>query len=189
MVRKVPFVDEYDEGEREESDGGDNSSGYRSYTYKGPMPSFQDPTELGITMEVLPEINKEAGKITLELKPLVRTQVGWTTWSYVQPDGTAEAMRKPILAERLIQTKVTVNDGKTIVVGGVVDDTANTLDDKIPILGDLPLVGRFFQSRYTNADKRHLLIFITCRLINPDGTPYAQAKASPDGLPHAGRLY
>ena len=189
MVRKVPFVDEYDEGEREESDGGENSSGYRSYTYKGPMPSFQDPTELGITMEVLPEINKEAGKITLELKPLVRTQVGWTTWSYVQPDGTAEAMRKPILAERLIQTKVTVNDGKTIVVGGVVDDTANTLDDKIPILGDLPLVGRFFQSRYTNADKRHLLIFITCRLINPDGTPYAQAKASPDGLPHAGRLY
>ena len=104
-------------------------------------------------------------------------------------DGTMEAMRKPIIAERQIQTKVTVNDGKTIVVGGVVDDTANTLDDKIPILGDLPLVGRFFQSRYTDADKRHLLIFITCRLINSDGTPYATKKSPANGLPQEGRLY
>ena len=97
-------------------------------------------------------------------------------------------MRKPIIAERNITTKVTVNDGKTIVVGGVVDDTSNTIDDKIPILGDLPLVGRFFRSRYTDADKRHLLIFITCRLINPDGTSYYRAKVSADGLPHEGRL-
>lgn len=189
MVRKVPFVDEYDEGEREEDSGGDNSNGnIRTYTYKGPMPSFQDPTELGISMDVLPEVNTAAGKITLSLKPQIRTQVGWTTWQYQEPDGAVEMMRKPIIAERFIDTKVTVNDGKTIVIGGVVDDTASTLDDKIPILGDLPLVGRFFQSRYTDADKRHLLIFITCRLINPDGTSYSMKKAPADGIPREGRL-
>ncbi|MBR2642930.1 MAG: hypothetical protein IKD46_07350 [Lentisphaeria bacterium] len=188
MVRKVPFVDEYDDGEREFGNSDSDNNAYQTYTEIGPMPSFEDPTELGITMDVLPEINKEAGKITLDLKPQVRTQVGWTTWSYTSMDGTMEAMRKPIIAERNITTKVTVNDGKTIVVGGVVDDTSNTIDDKIPILGDLPLVGRFFRSRYTDADKRHLLIFITCRLINPDGTSYYRAKVSADGLPHEGRL-
>jgi len=69
-----------------------------------------------------------------------------------------------------------------------VDDQAEVLDDKIPILGDLPLVGRFFQSRYTSAEKRNLLIFITCRLINPDGTAYRSEKVSPTGIPSFGRL-
>ena len=152
------------------------------------MPSFQDPTSLGITMDVEPIVDKSAGKITLQLKPLVRTHIGWTTWESESTDGNKEVMRKPILAERTIDTEVTVNDGKTIVLGGVVDDQAEILDDKIPILGDLPLIGRFFQSRYTNAEKRNLLIFITCRLINPDGSPYRNQKAVPNGIPPFSRI-
>ena len=153
------------------------------------MPSFEDEaTEMGIMMDVTPEVNKESGKITLDLKPFIRTFMGYDEYVTETLD-SVELMRKPIFAEREINTRVTVNDGKTIVIGGVVEDTSNILNDKVPILGDLPLVGRFFQSRATDANKRHLLIFITCRLINPDGTSYTQTKAAPNGLPQSGRLY
>jgi type II secretory pathway component GspD/PulD (secretin) len=191
MVRSVPFVDEYDDGEQSTS-GSDstdsNGNAVQTYTEVGPMPSFQDPTDLGITMNVTPEVDYAQGKITLELEPLVRTQVGWLNWDYTDLSGTIEKMRKPILAERTLHTKVTISDGKTVVIGGVVDDTANVLNDKIPILGDLPLVGRFFQSKYTDADKRYLLIFVTCRLINPDGTPYSKKVAVANGIPQDGRF-
>ena len=189
MVKKQQFVDEYEEADIEQSTGGSNNTNYGSYSYISPMPSFEDEaTEMGIMMDVTPEVNKESGKITLDLKPFIRTFMGYDEYVTETLD-SVELMRKPIFAEREINTRVTVNDGKTIVIGGVVEDTSNILNDKVPILGDLPLVGRFFQSRATDANKRHLLIFITCRLINPDGTSYTQTKVAPNGLPQSGRLY
>jgi len=74
-------------------------------------------------------------------------------------------------------------------VGGVAADTVEVLNDQIPVLGDLPLVGRLFQSKYTKSTKRNLLVFITCRLVKPDGTPFFPAEVRPKGLADLGRLY
>jgi type II secretory pathway component GspD/PulD (secretin) len=60
-------------------------------------------------------------------------------------------------------------------------DTTERLNDKIPILGDLPLIGRLFQSKYTKAEKRNLLIFVTCRLVKANGTAFYPSHTRTNG--------
>jgi type II secretory pathway component HofQ len=76
---------------------------------------------------------------------------------------------------------VSCDDGETIILGGVVYDTTNSVDDQYPILGDIPLIGRLFQSKAKVSEKKNLLIFMTCRLINPDGSPVREREMR--GLP------
>jgi general secretion pathway protein D len=66
---------------------------------------------------------------------------------------------------------VTIWDGQTVVLGGLITEQLSKIDDKVPFLGDLPLVGRLFQSKVTQRSKQNLLIFVTARLIDPAGNP------------------
>jgi general secretion pathway protein D len=68
-----------------------------------------------------------------------------------------------------MNTSMRVRDGQTIVLGGLLSETVNTLKDQVPMLGDLPLVGRFFRSESRNAQKRNLLVFITPTIIDSAG--------------------
>ena len=94
----------------------------------------------------------------------------------------------PVFNTRSISCDVILGDGETIVLGGVGKDDTSTINDKIPILGDLPIIGRLFQSKYTNASKNNLLIFLSGRLVKPDGSAYNPAKQIERGLPRFGRL-
>jgi len=60
-------------------------------------------------------------------------------------------------------------DGQTVIIGGLVREDVQTVEDKVPGLGDLPLVGRFFRSNVDQHVKRNLVMFVTARLINPAG--------------------
>ena len=100
-----------------------------------------------------------------------------------------EYFQMPIFDRRDINTLVTVYDGDTVVLGGVASDKIETVVDKIPILGDLPIVGRLFQSRYSNAEKRNLLVFLTCKLVKPDGSAFFPAEERNRGVPNFGRHY
>ena len=93
-----------------------------------------------------------------------------------------EYFKKPRLNIRRIQTTALIRDGETVVLGGVTMDTTERLNDKIPILGDIPFIGRLFQSKYTKAEKRNLLVFVSCRLVKPDGTAYNPAKTRARGF-------
>ena len=66
---------------------------------------------------------------------------------------------------------MTVNDGETIVIGGVISDNVRYINDKVPFLGNIPFFGRFFTTQGTESVKTNLLILLTCRLIEPDGSP------------------
>ena len=68
-----------------------------------------------------------------------------------------------------VRTLVKVNDGDTVVMGGLMRDRLMRTDDKVPILGDLPLVGRFWRSNSEVAKKSNLMIFINAKLIDPSG--------------------
>ena len=95
----------------------------------------------------------------------------------------------PIFDRREINTVITVYDGDTVVLGGVASDVTEVVYDKIPVLGDLPFIGRLFQSRYTNAEKRNLLVFLTCKLVKPDGTPFYPQEERNRGVPNFGQNY
>lgn len=188
MIREVFFVDEYNDGEFE-SGSTSEYGGIPEFHSISPSPEFDDdPTKLGIMMDVTPEVDKTRRTIRMRMNPRSTSFAGWDEYRSTDASGTPTLMRKPIIDLREIDTTVTIYDGETIVLGGVIDDSSNVINDKIPILGDLPLVGRLFQSRSVTAEKRNLLIFMTCRLVKPDGTSFYPAERVSKGLPEQGRL-
>jgi general secretion pathway protein D len=78
-------------------------------------------------------------------------------------------MEQPFFKERSIDTHVSIYNGATIVMGGLITEERKSMEDKIPFLGDIPYLGRFFRSRSEWSNKRNLLIFVTARLVDPRG--------------------
>jgi general secretion pathway protein D len=78
-------------------------------------------------------------------------------------------MEQPFFKTRSIETDITIANGATVVMGGLITEERKSMEDKIPFLGDIPWVGRFFRSRSEWSNKRNLLIFVTARLVDPMG--------------------
>lgn len=112
--------------------------------------TFQD-IEVGITLEVKPRINEE-GVITMDVFPSVAEIIGFS--------GTAD-QQKPITTERSVRTVVTCKQGETVVIGGLLRENEITSEDKIPLLGDIPLLGGLFRHKRTETENTDLLIMIT----------------------------
>ena len=72
-------------------------------------------------------------------------------------------------------TNVTVWDSQTIAIGGLVQDDIDEIEDKVPFLGDIPLIGRAFRSKLTDRKKRGMVMFVTVRILDPSGLPVNQA--------------
>lgn len=78
-------------------------------------------------------------------------------------------MEQPFFHVRSIDSSVSVYPGATIVMGGLITEDRKAMDDKIPFLGDLPIIGRLFRSHSERTNKRNLLIFVTTRLVDVRG--------------------
>src|SRR5690606_21606378 len=70
---------------------------------------------------------------------------------------------------RQVTTSAVVWDGQTIVLGGLLSEDVRRLKDKVPVLGDIPLVGRFFRSESSSTFKKNLVIFVTPTIVDPAG--------------------
>src|SRR5690606_1635199 len=80
----------------------------------------------------------------------------------------------PIKITRRAHTYVTVRDGYTVAIGGLVQDDTMNVESKVPVLGSIPGIGRLFRSDSKDNDKRNLIIFLTARTLNPDGTSFEE---------------
>ena len=128
-----------------------------SYTSTGS--SSSDPTNpfqtisrenVGITLNVTPHVN-EGGVLTLDIQQEVSGLVG----------STAELSTADVVTnQRKIDTKVTTQNGEIIVLGGLIRDEVQESVSKVPILGDLPVIGRLFKSSSTDVTKTNLMVFI-----------------------------
>jgi general secretion pathway protein D len=78
-------------------------------------------------------------------------------------------INQPVFNTRRITTKVLVRDGSTVVLGGLIRDDVQNINDKVPLLGDLPLVGRLFQSKAIENTKKNLIIFVSANIYRSDG--------------------
>lgn len=145
----------------------------------GSTPIFGDPEQIGIRLEVTPYVSQDNKSISLEMNPQILDFAGWNEYSYeldVNADGQIDAaekqiLRMPIIETRQVTTTVRVDDGETLILGGALRDKTYTIRDKIPLIGDIPIVGRFFRTDGSLAKKTNLLIFVNCRLVHPDGQP------------------
>ena len=83
----------------------------------------------------------------------------------------SKAGMMPILSERSVRTKVVIWDGETVVLGGLIQERLEKYEDRIPLLGDIPFLGRLFTNKGEKSTKVNLLIFVNARLVNPAGIP------------------
>ena len=84
---------------------------------------------------------------------------------------TPNVINQPIFNSRKVTTSVSVWDGQTVVLGGLMREDVQKTEDRTPIIGDVPIVGRLFRSNAEQHIKRNLVIFVSARLINPSGEP------------------
>jgi general secretion pathway protein D len=108
---------------------------------------------IGIILDVTPHINGQ-GLVTLDVYPEISSNTGRTV-------PLNQFASSPIFAQRYAQSRVAIRDGQTIVIGGLMQDQINKSIDKIPFLGDIPLLGLLFQHSNEEKVKTELLIFLT----------------------------
>ena len=77
----------------------------------------------------------------------------------------------PILSKREANTKLVVWDGETVVLGGFIQEKLQKYEDKIPVIGHVPVFGKLFTNKGEKSVKTNMLIFVNARLVNPSGIP------------------
>jgi len=103
--------------------------------------------------------------------PITATTTNPLTGVSTQSVITPNVINQPIFSTRKITTTVSVYDGATVVLGGLIREDVQKVEDKIPIIGDVPIIGRLFRSSIDQHIKRNLVIFVTARLLNAAGDP------------------
>ena len=167
--------------------GGTGGTGTVSIEVVTPTtPQTFETRNTGVTLEVEPVVGPDGVTIDLNLVPQVVEFEGFINYGSaifgVNPNlisGTTvptvlltnNVINQPIFSTRKVTTSVSVWDGQTVVLGGLMREDVQKTEDKVPIVGDIPLVGRLFRTNVDQHIKRNLVIFVTARLITPGGLP------------------
>ena len=164
--------------------GGGNVGGVASFPVTPTTPTAFETRSVGVTMEVDPVIGNDGYTIDLNLSPEVVEFEGFINYGSpirtggvdgggnpVEVELTANRIEQPIFATRKVTTAVTIWDGQTVAIGGLMREDVQTVEDKVPVLGDLPAIGRLFQTKAEQHFKRNMMIFVSARLIDPSGQP------------------
>ena len=158
-----------------------------------------EPFELGPVLDVVPYVSADGFTVQLTIIPTTKEFIGYDLESaklfsaQAQSVGNAAAPALttttplPIFRLRQVVTSAVVWDGQTVVIGGLISESVMKMKDKVPVLGDLPFVGRLFRSESSLTKKKNLLIFVTPTIIDPAGNrmhseeemPFAQNAIPP----------
>ena len=146
--------------------------------------------KVGVILDVTPTVGPDNYTIDLNLSPQITEFQGFVNYgspiNSIAPvtalDGflqlgsqtivlTENKIDQPVFSVREVTTQVTLYDGQTVVLGGLMREDVQKVQDKTPIMGDLPLVGSLFRSSSNQRIKRNLLIFVTAGILNYSGEP------------------
>ena len=169
-------------------------------TITPPQPDFGDSVFVGMQFSVKPRLLSDNKTLEVQLKVNASSYAvlegseempedKWNLHVIGVQDGKAFDWVYPIFQPRFYKRNLDVIthivDGDTIVVGGMVESQSQAVNDKIPFLGDIPLIGRLFQSSSETLKRTNMLIFLSARLMKNDGTPLNSSK--PTGMPDFNR--
>jgi general secretion pathway protein D len=157
--------------------------------------------KLGVSLEVEPQIGPDGYTIDLSLSPEVvdfdgfinygspilapqRNIVGGAAGAALNPLEilsanqfftptllTENVINQPIFSVRKVTTSVSIWDGQTVALGGLIREDVQKVNDKVPVLGDIPLAGALFRSEIDQKIKQNLIVFVTARLMDAAGQP------------------
>ena len=139
--------------------------------------TITDVTE-GVTLSITPQIQAD-GTIRLFILPDISEIIDTNDFDVIEiVDGEPiiNTITRPVVASQSMFTNVAVNDGDTIVIGGLIKDSSAYQKTGIPFLKDIPLIGRAFENETQTSDKTNLLIFITVSIMDTHGVAYTRLK-------------
>jgi general secretion pathway protein D len=155
-----------------------------SYPVTPATPTEFQMRPVGVTLEVQPNVDDNDFAIEMVFKPEISEFEGFVNYgSPIQSTGvgsdgtpitltlTDNRIEQPIFSIRRVETNLSIYDGHTVAIGGLIQENVQIVEDKVPIFGDLPFVGRFFRSNSENHLKKNLMIFVTGQVIDATGQP------------------
>lgn len=155
-------------------------------------PTAFETRNTGVILDVTPVVGSDGYTIDLEIKPQVVDFDGFINYGSpikgIRPittgiggtglvtgietfDLTQNVINQPIFTVREVTTNVTVWDGMTVALGGLIREDVQKIEDKVPIIGDIPFVGRLFRSDVDQKIKKNLIIFVTAKMMDAEGKP------------------
>jgi type II secretory pathway component GspD/PulD (secretin) len=148
-----------------------------SYTFNQQTGTFEVSgflyKDIGIILKVTPQVNSR-GFIKLTLEPEVSQNQGTTSF------GGASGASIPIIGSRKAKTQVSLKDGYTMGIGGLISTNLNKVTNRVPFLGSIPIIGYLFKQNSTDDVVDNLVIFITAKTISAEGAPVEQIFNSKD---------
>lgn len=141
---------------------------------------FQDK-KFGNTLVVRPSVNKDSF-VTLSVKPEISNKVGDSVFNFA-----GAQVASPVIDTRTLDSNVLIKSGDTLAIGGLLQDEQTKARSKVPVLGDIPIVGYFFQERLNARTKRNLLVFVTPTILDPHYGTGLEDQVT--GLHHSGEEY
>ncbi len=127
--------------------------------------------DLGIVLNVTPSVGQDFKTVTLALKPEVSEKK--------TDDSFGGDISLPRFTARNLETSVVIENGQTVMLGGLMKDTTSKTMTKVPVLGSIPVLGALFRKQNDSIERSNLLIFVTASLINPSGARLASATDRP----------
>ena len=170
--------------------GGGGGGGGGSFPVTPATPTAFDTRNTGVTLEIEPTIGENDFVIDLRFVPEIVEFEGFINYGSPIQSSSTDALgnpvtnvitenriEMPVFSARRVNTALTIYDGYTVAVGGLISENVQNVEDKVPILGDIPIIGRLFQTKAENRIKSNLIIFVTAQIIDATGRPLRGAEA------------
>ncbi len=155
-------------------------------------PAAFETRNTGVTLEIEPTLGDNDYVIDLRFAPEIVEFEGFINYgSPIQASATdalgntntltitENRIEMPVFSSRRVNTSLTIYDGHTVAIGGLIREEVENVEDKVPILGDLPLIGRLFQTKAENREKSNLIIFVSANIIDATGKPIRDTNGAP----------
>jgi len=153
-------------------------------------PQDWEDYDLGVVLKVTPVVDAESNTIDLDLMPQITKFLGWDEYlvgynafaasgnnsDASQGNGASLIAKMPYFETRTVQTQVTVSDGSTVLMGGLVNEITETFSDRVPILGDIPYLGVLFRTECERSSKKNLIIFVKATQVDDHGYTRAERE-------------
>jgi len=177
VAQELRYPQSYGQIQSQVGTGSVSGGGSAGVSITSGTPQEFTTRNVGVELKVTPTVEEDDYSVSLDLNPKVTEFEGFVEYggpSVAISGGTTVTVPpgfyQPIFAVREVTTKVTIWDGATLVMGGLTREDVKKVNDKVPLLGSLPMLGRLFRSDGESSQKRNLLIFVTANLVSPGGS-------------------
>ena len=201
IIREFIYPTEYDPPELQQGgnnqgviggDGGVGNAAVQAFPVVPANPTAFETRNTGVTLEIEPTIGENDFMINLRFVPEIVEFEGFINYgSPIQTAGTdalgnpvsvvitENRIEMPVFATRRVNSALTIYDGYTVAIGGLMREDVQNVEDKVPVLGDIPIIGRLFQTNAERRIKSNLIIFVKAQIIDPTGRPLRGSDDAP----------